>query len=118
MLEKEPLVKNADNRTQVKKAERKERVRERTESDDLRNMMNSTAGSDVLWRILERCGAFRSVYNENPHSIYYNAGRQDLGHWLMEEMTTADPIAMAKLTLRKYNRGNKYNNLENEEQKE
>ena len=68
------------------------RERERVERQDLVSVMSTKIGRRVLWRVLSQCRVFESIYETNAR-IHYNAGQQDLGHWLMGEMMEVDPNA-------------------------
>ena len=92
-LQPRAAVKNAADPQQVKRAgELEERSRER-ELNDLRVVLQSREGRRTVWRLLEKCRAFESVF-EASAKIYYNAGRQDVGHYLMAEVVEADEEAL------------------------
>lgn len=56
---------------------------------DLTAVMATAAGRRLMWRLLGHCGTFESIF-ETSSRIYYNSGRQDVGHFLLAEITTAD----------------------------
>ena len=84
-----PLVKNAASRNQVKKAVRKERDERAEQIADLKSVLRTAQGRRVMWRILTECKTFNSIWEQSA-KIHYNAGRQDLGHWLMAEIVDTD----------------------------
>lgn len=57
---------------------------------DLRELVKSSAGRRVLWRLLEHCGVFRSIWS-NSALIHFNEGKRDTGLFLMHEIAEADP---------------------------
>lgn len=86
---------------EVKKAkERQEaelRARQR-ELNDLRIVMSTREGRRFLWRLMGHCQVFGSVMDEGGR-IQYNSGRQDVGHFVMDEALEANPtsfLAMMK----------------------
>lgn len=89
MTTKRVAVKNAADPDQVKDAAaRDKRVRDR-ELNDLRGVLSSREGRRLMWRIMEKCRSFESIF-EASAKIYYNSGRQDVGHYLMAEIAEAD----------------------------
>lgn len=90
------LVRNAADPEQVKRGGRKEKDARDRELHDLRAVLATEPGRRVLWRVLWHCGVFASVYDEGP-LIYKNAGRQDVGHFLMAEIEAADDEAIFRL---------------------
>ncbi len=88
----EPLVKNAADEPQVKKAGDKMKLKEKIELDDLRFVLKNIEGRRVMWRLLEQCKVFETIW-ENSARIHYNAGKQDIGHYIMSEVVRANEDA-------------------------
>lgn len=86
------LVANAGDEQQVRKAARSEKWLAQRRANDWRTIVGSPEGRRVLWSLLEQCKVFESIM-ETSARIYYNAGRQDFGHLIIAEITTADPLA-------------------------
>lgn len=87
-MEKE-TTRNASNPEQVKAAgSRDKRLRE-IELNDLRHVLQSDQGRRFMWRVLSHCRVFESIWH-NSALIHHNAGRQDVGHYLMAEIVEAD----------------------------
>jgi hypothetical protein len=61
---------------------------------ELRDIMNSHDGKNVLRRILQSTGYFDDTFNEDPYRSAYSAGRRSLGVELVEEMKRANPTAL------------------------
>jgi hypothetical protein len=80
---------NTSDKSEVKRAELKEGMIRRQEMDDLRAVMNTPEGRRFIWRLMGHCRVFGSVW-EASAKIHYNAGVQDVGHFLMAETTEAD----------------------------
>lgn len=91
--ERDALVGNAADKSQVADAKRKEKLRRERELDDLRAVLALPEGRRLAWRILAHCNAFASIYDDGPR-IRYNAGRQDVGHFLLDEINDAEPEAL------------------------
>ena len=86
---KQSLVKNAASEKQVKNAEKKEVVKEEQEILDLKHVLESPHGRRVMWRLMEHCKVFNTVW-EPSAKIHYNSGQQDVGHFIMTEIVRAD----------------------------
>lgn len=80
-----PLVTDASDKKQIKNAEQREKILRDRELSDLAAVCSSVEGRRFVWRVLSRCKTFESVW-ENSARIHYNAGIQDLGHFLMSEI--------------------------------
>lgn len=89
-------VANASSEEGVAEAEIKEMRARRIELDDLRFLLSDRQGRRFLWRLLERCRAFSSVWEPSAR-IHYNAGQQDLGHYLIAEIMQANEDAFLKM---------------------
>lgn len=84
-----PLVKNSADPKQVKEAKQEEKFSRENELNDLVTVLNTIEGRRVLWRLMCHCGVFSSIF-EQSSKIYYNSGCQDVGHFIMSEITEAD----------------------------
>lgn len=82
------LVSNAADKGQVKNAEKVERTERDKELDDLRFVMGVPQGRRVLFRILDRCGVYRSSFTGNSQT-YFNEGERNIGLYVLSEMTEA-----------------------------
>ncbi len=87
------MVKNAADPKQVEDAVEREKSKRQLELNDLCAILARAEGRRFLWRILGHCKAFESVWSPNAQ-IHYNAGMQDVGHWLMAEITEANVETM------------------------
>jgi hypothetical protein len=96
MADPRALVKNAADPKQVGRATRKERDARAVELADLRAVLNTEYGRRSLWRLLTHCSVFESIFSASS-LIYANAGRQDVGHFLMAEIEAADPEAIFRM---------------------
>ena len=95
------LVKNAADQQQVRAAGQKERFRRKDELEDVQFLLSTLQGRRVLWRLLDYCGVFRSIYTQSSQ-IYYNSGQQDIGHFLMAEIAEADQAGFLKMMQEHY----------------
>lgn len=82
------LVRNVGDPEQVKFGARKERDIEAEKRAALLHVMNTEPGRAFLWHTLEGCKVFESIMEQSSR-IYYNAGVQDVGHSLRNDMRAA-----------------------------
>lgn len=83
-----PIVTNAANEGQVNQAESKVKFERNQQLDDIRTVISTVQGRRFLWRLLGFCKTFETVW-ENSARIHYNAGKQDVGHYLLAEINDA-----------------------------
>ncbi len=96
MSDKDAYVKNASDPKQVKSAGIKERDRRKQEILDLQFILSEQNGRRFLWRLLKHCKAFNSIWEQSA-KIHYNAGQQDVAHFVMAEIVEADQDAFLKM---------------------
>jgi hypothetical protein len=76
--------------------EKLEKLRRENELIDLGRVLESKNGRAVVWRILGRCGAFRSAFVLGaPDATAFRLGEQNIGQWLLSELSEVDPHALA-----------------------
>lgn len=89
-MNERPLVQNAADARQVKIAGRAEAREREDELNDWRAVLGTESGRRLLWRILVQCRVFGSVFDPSAEKMAFNAGRQDVGHFVMGEISEAD----------------------------
>lgn len=97
-----PIITNVADPDQIKNAKKKEKFARENELEDIKATLALPQAQRFVWRILERCKTFESIYEQSAR-IHYNAGQQDLGHFLMSEIISADEqllFAMMKNNLK------------------
>ena len=90
-------VKNVADEKQVKRAAKRMESREDREVNDIRYVLNDKRGRRFLWRLLNECKVFESIWVPSA-GIHYNAGKQDVGHFLMAEIVKASEDAYLLMT--------------------
>ncbi len=81
---------NATNRKQIEESKKKQKRLLEEKKSDLRKVLQTREGRNVMWRFLEEARVFNSIW-EPSAKIHYNAGKQDFGHYLMAEIMNSDP---------------------------
>jgi hypothetical protein len=88
-----PLVRNAADSSQVRDARKKVRQSAKREREQLRAVLATEAGRAVLWRVVDHCHAFSTALGATDAITNFNVGRQDVGHFLIAQITEASPDA-------------------------
>ena len=89
-------VKSATDPLQIEKDEKADKKERAEQLDDLRAVLGTVKGRRLYYRLLKKCGAFRSVANntklnvELQYAIFYLSGQQDIGHFLQAESIEAN----------------------------
>jgi hypothetical protein len=94
----ESLVKNAADEQQVKDAGKKLLSARERELADLRKALELKEVRDFVWRILEKTKVFGSIWEQSAR-IHYNAGQQDLGHFIMAEINDANQQSLFQMMI-------------------
>lgn len=95
--DRKPLVTNAANPKQVKKAESKERHIRQEEINDLVEVLNLSAGRRVIWRLLGECGISKTSFDPSGSRVYFNEGMRNIGLFIQKEIEIAAPEAYMKM---------------------
>jgi hypothetical protein len=90
----------------VREAGAKSNVARKTELADIRAVMDSAEGRRLVWRLLDHCGVFKSIW-EPSAKIHYYAGIQDVGHFIMSEVIVADKNKFLQMQLESFTEGDK-----------
>lgn len=97
---KRPLVKNASDPQQLKEAQAKKNLRDREEVTDLKFVLSHPQGQRLLWRILGKCGIFTASQHFDPHVVYFNEGKRNLGLEILADINRADQNAIIQMMQR------------------
>lgn len=93
------FVKNAADPKQVKAAEKRQKNITEQYELDLKSMLGSKSGRNVLWHLLCKCRVFETVRSggNSPEAVYANIGLQDFGHYIMAEIVRIDESALFQM---------------------
>jgi hypothetical protein len=91
------LSNNIADPSEIEKAKQKEDLRRKQELNDIRTVLSNASGKRLMWKLLERCGTYRTIFDADPSKMSYLSGKQDLGHYLMAEIMQADENLLYKL---------------------
>lgn len=93
---KTALVSNAADAEQVKSAKSKEDRQREQQLNDICAVLAIDSGRRLIWRLLGYCKIHESVMEQSAR-IYYNAGVQDVGHFILAEILAARPDAFLQM---------------------
>jgi hypothetical protein len=80
----------------ITEAKMKAEESRRQELDDIITVLGTISGRRLMWRLMEKCKTFSSIWDPSA-KIHYNAGKQDLGHFIMAEIIEANPKLFTKM---------------------
>lgn len=79
------------------KAQHERIRREREELEAAwRLVLKTPVGRMVIWSLIEHCQPFQSIW-DNSAKIHKNAGRQDVGHFILSQVEAADQEALFQM---------------------
>ena len=93
----EPLVTNAGDSKQLRRARKKEREADEDAVNDMLAVLAMPAGERTLWRIWQWCSTFESIFSPDPLVMAHRAGLQDAGHRLMAAIGEADEQVLVRM---------------------
>lgn len=88
---------NISDPDKILKAERQEKDLRKQELNDIRTVLSNASGRRLVWRLLTQCNSFGSVFSKDLSTMSYQSGQQDLGHFIMSEITQADENLLLRL---------------------
>lgn len=77
---------------QVEEREKKIKLAQEREIEDLREVLATRVGRALVWRLLERCHIYHSAPLDLQEITRFEGGR-DVGLWLWNECFTSNPNA-------------------------
>ena len=95
-----PSPDDAEQRRSDRRAE--EAFEREVEVKQLAQILSDEGCRDFLWRVLAHCHVFQSSYDRNFGDMARREGERDVGLWLLNEITEADPKAFVAMQLKAY----------------
>lgn len=87
---------NASDEGQINKAKQKVESKRDQELNDMRFVLAHPQGRRVMWRMLERCGVYRTSFTGNS-TTFFNEGERNVGLKLLADIEEADLDAYIKM---------------------
>lgn len=90
MAEDEPKPFDAGDEKQVRKRKTKAQLAREREVEELRVLLKTKPGRDLLWRVLSQCKIYTFDFLPDGNQLYFDHGKRSIGGWLLQEVFTAD----------------------------
>lgn len=94
-MENNPYI-SADDEALKVKAKKDEVKRTKAEKEETKILLSTIEGRRFIWMLMGRCRVFSSVAHPID-KIQYNAGMQDIGHYLQARVIDSDPDLYLKM---------------------
>ena len=65
--------------------------------EDLRSVLQTSAGRNVLWQMLEQANVFGMSYTGDVNSTFFNEGARSMGNRLLIQIQQADAASFIKM---------------------
>lgn len=88
---------STESKKQIKKAGKQERAIDHQDKMDLLGLLDDVRFRRFVWRLLEETRMFETIWEPNGSAFNFQAGRQDIGHWLWVILEQARPEAMLSI---------------------
>ena len=83
---------DAGDEAKVSKSKTKAKLEEERQVEELRVVLSTEGGRNVVWRMLSMAGMFNSPIGET-NDIIRSVGRPDMGREILGDIFTSDPNA-------------------------
>jgi len=85
------------DRTVQDKIEAKAKKLREKELGDIRKVLSEPEGRRFYWRVLSKCGVFRSSWTGDVNQTLVNEGSRVIGTLLLDDLLEASPGAFAQM---------------------
>lgn len=72
-------------------ADERNKLASQTELDDFKWLMSSKRGRRFVWRLLEKCGVYRSSFNHSGSITAFNEGARNIGLMVLDQIHGSCP---------------------------
>lgn len=84
-------VKNAADKDQVRRAQKKEQSDHERRLNDLRYVLNDRRGRRFLWKTMSDCGIFQTSFSSSTNVTFFNEGQRNVGLKILSDLNEAAP---------------------------
>lgn len=92
----EPTEGPASNPEKVKRKDLEGRMARRQELGDIASILTTEEGRRFYWRVMVRCGLFKSSFTGN-NTTFFNEGERNIGLMLIADLNEAAPQAYLQM---------------------
>ena len=90
----------ASSDDELRGEERREQQEYEALLNDLKDVIKTNAGKNVLWWVLSQCGIYDTNFSDEDRKTNFLLGRRDIGLGIIGLMQDADPLMYANLQIR------------------
>lgn len=87
---------NLGDKTDVEKRNKDLDSKRTIEIEELKQLLAQKSFRSFMWRLMEHTKTFQTIWEQSAR-IHYNAGQQDVGHFLMGEVCAASEEALFQM---------------------
>ncbi len=80
---------------QVRKIKKKVQLRRERETEELKTLLSNPIMRHFIWRVLERCGIYKTSFTGDSAHTFFNEGQRQIGLWLLTEIEDSDKNALS-----------------------
>ena len=84
---------------QVRTRRTKAQLKKEKEVAELHDVLSTYSGRACFWRLLEDCGVFKPLYNQDQTRFFMNEGNREIGLRILDLMFESDTHAYDKMRL-------------------
>ena len=85
------LVGNTTDEAQIQRAKETIKQRTRRMETELADLCKDPRFRDFIWELLIFCNVYHTVFTGHDPTTNFNAGKQDVGHYLLAKLLKAKP---------------------------
>ena len=94
---------NAGDEESVKEKKTKTQLRKEQEVEELKQVLSTKVGRNVLWRVLAKCGIFEGTFTGNSNT-FFKEGRRSVGIEILADICKANDMAFINMQIEALNR--------------
>jgi len=91
-MAEQPKPYDAGSEKHVAKKKTKASLLKQQRDEDMTKLLSETYGRRIMWRMLERCGIYKTSFTGNS-TTFFNEGRRAVGLETLEEIIASSPTS-------------------------
>lgn len=88
---------NSTDEKVIESSQKKVSKKKLLEEEDVRSVLKMDSGRRYIWKILERCGIFRSGFVGGTEQLFFLDGRRDIGQQVLNDILNVDPFIFTQM---------------------
>jgi hypothetical protein len=91
-MAEQPKPYDAGSEKHVAKKKTKASLLKQQKDEDMKKLLSEAFGRRIMWRMLERCGIYKTSFTGNS-TTFFNEGRRAVGLEILEEIIASSPTS-------------------------